>query len=47
LPPCDPVDKKHWPEFAELRERYLPLLKNPELLETSASSVASRPASGQ
>ena len=43
LPPSDPVDKKHWPEFAELREKYLLLLKNPELLRTSASSAATPP----
>jgi murein DD-endopeptidase MepM/ murein hydrolase activator NlpD len=40
LPPSDPVDKKHWPEFAEVREKYLPLLKNPELLQTSMSAAA-------
>jgi len=33
LPPSDPVSKKHLPEFAVLREKYLPLLKNPELLQ--------------
>jgi murein DD-endopeptidase MepM/ murein hydrolase activator NlpD len=34
LPPSDPVSKKNWPEFAEIREKWLPLLKNPELLQT-------------
>ena len=35
LPPSDPVSKKHLPEFAALREKWLPLLKNPDLLQTS------------
>src|SRR5438552_13717340 len=39
LPPSDPVSKKNWPEFAEIREKYLPLLKNPELLQTSMSAA--------
>ena len=33
LPPSDPVSKKNWPEFAAVREKWLPLLKNPELLQ--------------
>ena len=33
LPPSDPVSKKHLPEFAAVREQYLPLLKKPELLQ--------------
>jgi len=40
LPPSDPVSKKNWPEFAEAREKWLPLLKNPELLEANATSGA-------
>ena len=39
LPPSDPVTKKDWREFAAVREKWLPLLKNPELLQ--ASVVAS------
>lgn len=43
LPPSDPVTKKNWPEFAVARDKWLPLLKNPEVLQTSAtSSAASR-----
>jgi len=47
LPPSDPVSKKNWPEFAETREKWLPLLKNPELLQagsgaTPAIAVAAR-----
>ena len=42
LPPSDPVSKKNWPEFAEVRDKWLPLLKNPELLQASiAASSAS------
>jgi murein DD-endopeptidase MepM/ murein hydrolase activator NlpD len=37
LPPSDPVSKKHMPEFAALREKWLPLLKSPELLQASAA----------
>jgi murein DD-endopeptidase MepM/ murein hydrolase activator NlpD len=37
LPPSDPVAKKNWPEFAVLRERWLPVLKNPELLQTASA----------
>jgi len=43
LPPSDPVNKKHWPEFAAVREKWLPLLKNPELLQATSTSL---PASG-
>jgi murein DD-endopeptidase MepM/ murein hydrolase activator NlpD len=35
LPPSDPVSKKNLPEFAALREKWLPVLKNPEILQTS------------
>jgi murein DD-endopeptidase MepM/ murein hydrolase activator NlpD len=38
LPPSDPVNKKNQPEFAALRERWLPLLKNPALLQVTASA---------
>jgi murein DD-endopeptidase MepM/ murein hydrolase activator NlpD len=40
LPPSDPVAKKHWPEFAALREQYLPLLKRPELLQAGVTAAA-------
>ncbi|HMI54153.1 MAG TPA: peptidoglycan DD-metalloendopeptidase family protein [Candidatus Saccharimonadales bacterium] len=36
LPPSDPVGKKNLPEFAALREKWLPVLKNPELLQARA-----------
>lgn len=35
LPPSDPVSKKNWPDFAAVREKWLPLLKNPELLQAN------------
>jgi murein DD-endopeptidase MepM/ murein hydrolase activator NlpD len=38
LPPSDPVAKKNLPEFAELREKWLPLLKNPELLQAAIAA---------
>jgi murein DD-endopeptidase MepM/ murein hydrolase activator NlpD len=47
LPPSLPVAKKNFPEFAALREKWLPVLKNPELLQiatavpvTAAAAVA-------
>lgn len=42
LPPSDPVAKKSLPEFAELRERWLPLLKKPELLQAGTTTGAAR-----
>ena len=45
LPPSDPVSKKNLPEFAALREKWLPVLKNPEILQ--ASVVPARPSQGQ
>ena len=44
LPPSDPVSKKNLPEFAALREKWLPVLKNPEILQ--ASVVPSGPSQG-
>ena len=40
LPPSDPVSKKHLPEFAAVRERWLPLLKKPVLLQASIPAIA-------
>jgi murein DD-endopeptidase MepM/ murein hydrolase activator NlpD len=37
LPPSDPVAKKNFPEFAALREKWLPVLKNPDLLQLATS----------
>jgi murein DD-endopeptidase MepM/ murein hydrolase activator NlpD len=39
LPPSDPVSKKNWLDFAAVREKWLPLLKNPELLQADAVSA--------
>jgi murein DD-endopeptidase MepM/ murein hydrolase activator NlpD len=37
LPPSDPVAQRNWPEFAAVREKWLPILKNPELLQAAAT----------
>ena len=42
LPPSDPVSKKNLPEFAALREKWLPVLKNPEILQASVTQPGSR-----
>jgi murein DD-endopeptidase MepM/ murein hydrolase activator NlpD len=42
LPPSDPVSKKNLPEFAVLREKWMPLLKKPELPQAGISTVAGR-----
>ena len=38
LPPSDPVSKKNLPEFAAVRDKWLPPLKNPELLQVSVAA---------
>jgi murein DD-endopeptidase MepM/ murein hydrolase activator NlpD len=35
LPPSDPISKKNMPEFAALREKWLPALKNPGVLQAN------------
>ena len=42
LPPSDPVSKRNLPEFADVRERWLPLLKKPELLQAGVPVGAGR-----
>lgn len=42
LPPSDPVSKKNLPEFADVRERWVPLLKKPELLQAGVPAVVGR-----
>ena len=37
LPPSDPISKKNQPEFAAVREKWLPLLKNPELVQAGVA----------
>jgi len=47
LPPSDPVAKKNFPEFAALREKWLPVLNNPGLLRVAtAAPVAAAVALG-
>ena len=43
LPPSDPVSKKFWPEFALVREHWLPLLQNqaPPITATVVAPVVS------
>jgi murein DD-endopeptidase MepM/ murein hydrolase activator NlpD len=41
LPPSDPVSKKDWPEFVAVREKWLPLLKNPELFQARVAPALS------
>lgn len=43
LPPSDPVSKKEWPEFAAVREKWLPLLKNSELLQVNLAPSGTTP----
>ena len=38
LPPSDPVSKKNLPEFMTLREKWLPVLKNPGVLQAGVAS---------
>jgi len=38
LPPSDPVSKKSLPEFAAVREKWLPVLSNPGLLQANIVS---------
>jgi murein DD-endopeptidase MepM/ murein hydrolase activator NlpD len=40
LPPSDPVARKNWPEFAALREKWLPLLTSSAPLEASVAPPA-------
>jgi murein DD-endopeptidase MepM/ murein hydrolase activator NlpD len=47
LPPSDPVSKKSFPEFSALREKWLPLLKNPELLQASIDTSAAPATAGR
>ena len=42
LPPSDPVSKKNLPEFAALREKWLPVLKNPEILQAGVAQSGPR-----
>jgi murein DD-endopeptidase MepM/ murein hydrolase activator NlpD len=40
LPPSDPVSKKNQPEFAAVRERWLPVLQNPGQLQAGTAASA-------
>jgi murein DD-endopeptidase MepM/ murein hydrolase activator NlpD len=38
LPPSDPVSKKNLPEFAAVREKWLPVLNNPGLMQAATAA---------
>lgn len=40
LPPSDPISKTQWPEFALVRQQWLPLLEGRELTEAGVGSLA-------
>lgn len=40
LPPSDPISKKAWPEFALVRQQWLPLLEGREVAEIGGVSAA-------
>jgi murein DD-endopeptidase MepM/ murein hydrolase activator NlpD len=40
LPPSDPIGKKEWPEFALVRQQWLPLLEGHEVTEAGVGSPA-------
>jgi murein DD-endopeptidase MepM/ murein hydrolase activator NlpD len=42
LPPSEPVSKKNMPEFAQVRERWLPALESPEPLQAQAVTPANK-----
>jgi murein DD-endopeptidase MepM/ murein hydrolase activator NlpD len=40
LPPTEPVSKRNMPEFAQVRQQWLPLLENPDALQAAAAIPA-------
>lgn len=47
LPPADPVSKRLMPEFELVREKWLPLLRNPALLQAQSQPGAAPAGVGQ
>ena len=41
LPPSEPVAKKYWSEFTAVREKWMPVMANPQLLQAQAAPPAS------
>ena len=41
LPPSEPVAKKNWAKFAAAREKWLPVLQDPALLQAESGSAGS------
>jgi murein DD-endopeptidase MepM/ murein hydrolase activator NlpD len=52
LPPSDPITKKAWPEFALVRQQWVPLLEGRAVAEvgvtspSGSASEAARPSTG-
>ena len=44
LPPSEPVNKKNWAEFAEVREKWLSILQRPLEVQTAQSAANAEPA---
>jgi murein DD-endopeptidase MepM/ murein hydrolase activator NlpD len=40
LPPSEPVARKNWAEFAAVREKWMPVMENPALLQTQFAPPA-------
>ncbi len=40
LPPSDPVSRKNWPEFAAVREKWLPLLNHAGMLQAGVAPTS-------
>jgi len=43
LPPSDPVSRKNWAEFAAVREKWLPMLEQPQQLEAQVPTPSAAP----
>ena len=39
LPPSDPVSKKDWPEFASVREKWMPMMQQSDELQAQAATA--------
>ena len=39
LPPSDPVSKKDWPEFASVREKWMPMMQQSDQLQAQAATA--------
>lgn len=39
LPPSDPVSRENWPEFEAIREKWLPLMEQPQQLQAQSPAI--------